>query len=231
MVLVSLKSSVAVALVAFTSSSQAYSTNSRQPQPTRRDFGHEVSKGAAVVAAGWGVTDGRLAWAFDGSGASASAGYNPLTKAEKMKAFKQRVVADVKDFKALGKAIEAGETDGKAWVNFFIQFQRREADEVGRTYAALVDLRGLPTKKKYEYEGGDGLLLATLFTKPGKPNENTPAVKSWNKLFKNFDGIEAAGKNGDAGKAKAEWEKTKLFFEQYLTDVELPGDLNDPMYN
>jgi len=142
-------------------------------------------------------------------------------------------VADVRDFNQLGKALandQAGESS-KAWINFFIRYQRREPDEYGRSYAALIDLRGLPTPKKYEYEGGDGLLLATSFTKSGKPPENTPAVKSWNKLFKTFDAIEAAGGKGDAAKARAEWEKTKPLLEQFLADVELPGDLNDPMYN
>lgn len=203
------------------------------PSQSRCEFGSQLLAGGLTAASfGWGVFggDSNNAWAFDGSGASASAGYNPLTKSAKMKGYKDRVVADVRDFNTLGKAIEAGETEGKAWVNFFITFQRREPDEFGRAYAALVDLRGLPTKKKYEYEGGDGLLLATLFTKPGKPNDNTPAVKSWNKLFKNFDVIEAAGKKGDAAKAKVEWIKTKDAFEQYLADVELPGDLSDPIY-
>jgi hypothetical protein len=57
--------------------------------------------------------------------------------------YQGRIVADARDFNTLGSAIKAGETEGKAWVNFFIQFQRREPDEVGRTYAALVDLRGV----------------------------------------------------------------------------------------
>lgn len=173
------------------------------------------------------------AQAFDGSGASASSGYNPTTKAERVRGWKQRVVADAKDFNRLGDALkngQAGETSSE-WISFFIQFQRREPDDVGRTYGALVDLRGLPTKKKYEYEGGDGLLLATSFTKAGKPPENTPAVKAWNKLFKQFDAIEAAGKKGNAASALVEWEKTKPLFEEYLNSVELPGSLSDKIYN
>lgn len=168
--------------------------------------------------------------AFDGSGASAGSGYSPATKAEKKKGFQARVVADVKDFNKLGQAIENGETKGPAWVNFFITFQRREADEVGRTYAALVDLRGLPTKKANEFEGGGGLLLANTFTKPGKPPDNTPAVKSFSKLSKTFDAIEKAGSAGDVAKAKAAWTKTSELLSQYLVDVELPGDLKDPVY-
>ena len=136
----------------------------------------------------------------------------------------------MKDFNKLGQAIENGETKGPAWVNFFITFQRREADEVGRTYAALVDLRGLPTKKANEFEGGGGLLLANTFTKPGKPPDNTPAVKSFLKLSKTFDAIEKAGSAGDVAKAKAAWTKTSELLSQYLVDVDLPGDLKDPRY-
>ena len=116
------------------------------------------------------------------------------------------------------------------WVNFFIIFQRREADSFGRTYAALVDLRGLPTKKAKEFEGGDGLLLANTFTKAGKPPDNTPAVKSFKNLSTTFDAIQAAGKTGDAKMAKAAWLKTSELLSKYLSDVELPSDLKDPIY-
>jgi hypothetical protein len=168
--------------------------------------------------------------AFDGSGSSAYAGRSPATKAELKRQYKERIIADVKDFISLGKAIDQGETEGRAWVNFFITAQRREPDSVGRTFAALVDLRGLPTKKANEFEGGDGLLLANTFTKAGKPPDNTPAVKSFLKVSKTFDAIEAAGKSGNASKAKQEWEKTKSLLEAYLTDVELPGSISDPLY-
>lgn len=106
--------------------------------------------------------------AFDGSGSSAYAGKNPATKAELRRQYQERVAADARDFNTLGKAIKAGETEGTAWVSFFIQFQRREPDALGRTYAALVDLRGIRVKRD-EFEGGDGLLLANTFTKAGKP--------------------------------------------------------------
>eukprot|EP00536_Pseudo-nitzschia_multiseries_P008566 jgi/Psemu1/305807/fgenesh1_kg.219_\ len=201
---------------------------------SRRDLLRSFGTTSAAVAFSLLVNEGSAvqpALAFDGSGASVSSGYSPVTKAEKKKGYQQRVAADVKDFNSLGKAIENGETQGKEWVNFFIQFQRREPDSVGRTYAALVDLRGLPTKKKKEFEGGDGLLLANTFTKPGKPPDNTPAVKSFLKLYLTFDDIEAAGKAGDAAKAKKEWLKTSELLSQYLSDVELPSDLKDPMYN
>lgn len=213
----------------------------------RRDFGRlSLTTATSTTATAAFVVLGAScsfplpsAWAFDGSGASASSGYNPATKAEKVRGWKKRIVADVHDFNQLGAALSQAETGvditkTKAWINFFIPFQRREPDEYGRAYAALVDLRGIPTKKKYEYEGGDGLLLATSFTKPGKPSENTPAVKAWNQLFKTFDAIEAAGTGkggGDVKKARAAWEATKPLLEQYLASVELPGNLNDPTYN
>lgn len=199
--------------------------------PSRRNvlkrFGTtSFAAGLSLLVAG----SGEQALAFDGSGASASSGFSPATKAEKKKGFQDRVVADVRDFNRLGQAIDNGDTQGAAWVSFFITFQRREADELGRTYAALVDLRGLPTKKANEYEGGGGLLLANTFTKPGKPPDNTPAVKSFLKLSKTFDAIEVAGKAGDIAKAKAAWTKTSELLSQYLVDVELPGDLKDPRY-
>lgn len=199
---------------------------------SRRDLLSRIGTTAtAVVASSLFVADRQPALAFDGSGASASAGYSPATKAEKKKKFKERIVADVKDFNVLGQAInDRDETKGPDWVNFFITFQRREPDDVGRTYAGLVDLRGLPTKKSNEFEGGDGLLLANTFTKAGKPPDNTPAVKSFLKLSKTFDAIEDAGKAGDAAKAKKAWLKTSELLSQYLADVELPGDLKDPLY-
>ena len=216
----------------FTKISSVEMASSPQPTTTRRewfqDFMTQVSLGVTAAS----IPPVPLpALAFDGSGSSAYAGRSPATKAELQKAYRSRVVADVKDFVTLGKAISSGETDGPAWVNFFITFQRREPDAVGRTYAALVDLRGLPTKKANEYEGGDGLLLANTYTKAGKPPDNTPAVKSFLKLSKTFDAIEAAGKKGNASKAKEEWTKASALLSQYLADVELPSDLSDPIYN
>lgn len=196
---------------------------------SRRDV---LQSAAAAFAASFVVLlgDAAPAVAFDGSGSSAYAGRSPATKAELKAQYKARVVADVRDFVTLGKAIDNGEVEGKAWINFFITAQRREPDAVGRTYAALVDLRGLPTKKANEFEGGDGLLLANTFTKQGKPPDNTPAVRSFLKLSKTFDTIEAAGKSGNAAKAKQEWEKTKALLEAYLVDVEMPGSIQDPLY-
>lgn len=197
----------------------------------RRDLLNHL--GTTIVTAGFSLivaTHGEPAIAFDGSGTSAGSGYSPASKAEKKKKFQERIVADVKDFNKLGQAIDKGDTQGDAWVSFFIIFQRREPDEVGRAYAALVDLRGLPTKKANEFEGGGGLLLANTFSKPGKPPDNTPAVISFRKLSKTFDAIEEAGKAEDAAKAKKAWLKTSELLSQYLVDVGLPGDLKDPIY-
>eukprot|EP00587_Corethron_hystrix_P009828 CAMPEP_0113313452 /NCGR_PEP_ID=MMETSP0010_2-20120614/9871_1 /TAXON_ID=216773 ORGANISM="Corethron hystrix, Strain 308" /NCGR_SAMPLE_ID=MMETSP0010_2 /ASSEMBLY_ACC=CAM_ASM_000155 /LENGTH=222 /DNA_ID=CAMNT_0000169469 /DNA_START=22 /DNA_END=687 /DNA_ORIENTATION=- /assembly_acc=CAM_ASM_000155 len=188
------------------SSSSLDSTKPTVVSVSRRHF-VSASSGAAS-AAFWLSSSSQWqkqpAAAFDGSGASASAGYNPSSTAQKMQNYKDRIVADVKDFNALGEAIAKGRTEGKEWVNFFIEQQRREADSVGRVYAALADLRGIRTKGG-EFEGGDGILLANLFTKKGKPPDNTPAVKSFKKLRPAFDYIAAAGEKGDAAKAKAEW--------------------------
>jgi hypothetical protein len=196
----------------------------------------QIFKTAAVATSSFGFLASSSvaapsALAFDGTGSSAYSGRSPATKAELKRQYKDRVVADVKDFIILGKAIDNGELEGRAWINFFITAQRREPDEVGRTYAALVDLRGLPTKKANEFEGGDGLLLANTFTKAGKPPDNTPAVRSFLKLIKTFDAIEkSGGRSGDAVKAKNAYLKTKELLEAYLADVELPGSLQDPLY-
>lgn len=169
--------------------------------------------------------------AFDGSGSSVSPGYSPATRAEQKRRYRDRVAADVGDFLALGRAIlDEGKTDGPAWVNFFVTLQRREPDGVGRTYAALADLRGLPTKKANEFEGGAGLLLANTYTKPGKPPDNTAAVRSFLKLSRAFDAIEAAGRKGDATKAGQAWEATGELLSKYLADVDLPASLQDPIY-
>lgn len=105
------------------------------------------------------------ALAFDGSGSSVYSGKGATSKADLKKSYQRRVVADVRDFKRLGEAIQKGETEGDAWVDFFIEYQRREPDSAGRTYAALVDLVG---NKELS---GCGILLAASFAKPGKPSE------------------------------------------------------------
>ena len=163
--------------------------------------------------------------AFDGKGSSAYSGKNPISKAELKKSYQTRIIADVKDFKALGSAIQNGQTEGSAWVSFFIEFQRREPDENGRAYAALVDLVGNKDLS------GCGNLLAGSYAKPGKPADGLPSVKKYNALAKAFDPIKAAGKKGDLGKAKAEWLKASVLLSEYLEIVELPSSLFDLLYD
>lgn len=163
--------------------------------------------------------------AFDGSGASAYSGRNPMTsKAEQRKGYQDRIIADVKDFNALGAAIDKGILEGDAWVNFFIQYQRREPDAVGRTYAALADLIG--TKEI----SGCGFLLATSFSKPGKPADGLPSVKKYNALLKVFEPIKTAGAKGDLKKAKATWTSAGVTLSEYLNEVGLPSSLTDDVY-
>eukprot|EP00525_Craspedostauros_australis_P002982 CAMPEP_0198123836 /NCGR_PEP_ID=MMETSP1442-20131203/38474_1 /TAXON_ID= /ORGANISM="Craspedostauros australis, Strain CCMP3328" /LENGTH=266 /DNA_ID=CAMNT_0043783111 /DNA_START=52 /DNA_END=852 /DNA_ORIENTATION=+ len=223
-----------------TSTSSTGSVNNIDPQATARVSPDEISRrswmkqimvGAAAIPTASTVScPHNAANAFDGSGSTASSGMSPATKIAQRKAYQERVVADVRDFNALGVAIATGETSGNAWVNFFIPFQRREPDALGRSYAALADFRGAPTPDPKVFEGGCGLLLATSFTKAGKPPDNTPAVKSFNKVYRTFDAVQTAGKKGDVAKAKVEYEKIKPLLTQYLADVDLPPDLADPIY-
>ena len=217
----------------------AYSS-SRPPAPrtamSRRDIGRLVVSGATFGVVATATSDLKQlrpqpAIAFDGSGTSAYSGRGPATKEELRKSYQDRIVADVRDFNKLGAAISKGETDGGAWINFFIEMQRREPDSVGRTYAALADLRGLPVnKKRDEFQGGDGFLLANTFTKQGKPPDNTPAVQKFKALVPAFDPIELAGKNGDAKKAKVAFDKASALLSDYLASVGLPASLDDPIY-
>jgi hypothetical protein len=224
--------------VAFAYTTNTNTPNKKSPVVSRRDAFGVFSTAATSwsAAAGWiavsvASSSPESALAFDGAGSSASPGRSPASKAALKKSWQDRVTADVQDFNVLGAAIAAGELDVRSmpWMNFFVQQQRREPDAVGRTYGALVDLRGVPTTSN-SYEGGDGFLLANTFTKTGKPPDNTPAVKTFTKLSKSFDPIYAAAQKGDAGKAKAEWIKAGALLSQYLVDVELPGDLNNPLY-
>ena len=163
--------------------------------------------------------------AFDGTGSSAYAGKNAASKAELKKSYQTRIIADVKDFKALGTAILNGETEGRAWGNFFIEFQRREPDENGRAYAAQVDLVGNKDLS------GCGTLLAGSYAKPGKPADGLPSTKAYNAVAKAFDPIKVAGKKGDAAKAKSTWLKAGELLSAYLETVELPSSLSDPLYD
>ena len=229
---------IALPLLAVFAGSSVGAYQNSQPSPkkslTRRDVGQLLSGVAFGVVATAATSDAlrpQPAFAFDGSGSSTYSGRGPATKDELRKSYQDRIVADVRDFNKLGAAIARGETDGGAWINFFIELKRREPDSVGRTYAALVDLRGLPVnKKRDEFQGGDGYLLANTFTKQGKPPDNTPAVQSYKKLVPAFEPIELAGQNGDAKKAKAAFDKAGALLSEYLASVGLPGSLDDPVY-
>ncbi|KAL7479369.1 hypothetical protein ACHAW6_005101 [Cyclotella cf. meneghiniana] len=164
------------------------------------------------------------ALAFDGSGSSVYSGKGATSKADLKKSYQRRVVADVRDFKRLGEAVQKGETEGDAWVDFFIEYQRREPDSAGRTYAALVDLVG---NKELS---GCGILLAASFAKPGKPSEGLPSVKKYSAMAKMFDPIKAAGQKGDVSKAKDAYKKASDAVEAYLEAIELPP-LTDALYD
>lgn len=185
----------------------------------------KLFRGAAAVCTS-SFMDLPQARAFDGSGASAYSGRNPLTsKAEQRKIYQDRITADVRDFNDLGAAIDNGILDGDVWVKFFIQFQRREADSVGRTYAALADLVGT---KDFS---GCGYLLASSFAKPGKPADGLPSIKKYNAMAKTFDSIKIAGEKGDAKKAKNAWKTASVALSEYLEEVGLPASLQDASYN
>lgn len=198
----------------------AYNVSPTQRPVSRRDFG--LTSSAAAAAALLGAPN--LASAFEGSGSSAYAGKSATSKAELQRNYKARIAADVRDFNILGAAIRKGETEGDAWVNFFIPYARREADDVGRAYAAQADLIGAPDRS------GCGYLLATSLMKPGKPPENDPGVKKNNALAKSLDAIKADGKKGDAAKAQKDWDKASTAFSEYLQEVNMPPSLSDELY-
>lgn len=180
----------------------------------------------AVLAAPPLVLAGpQIVQAFDGSGTSAYSGRNLLDKAAKVKGYRERITADVKDFNALGSAIDNGELEGRVWLSVFTEYQRREADPVGRTYAAAIDLLGV------DRSGGAGLLLVNTFAKPNKPPDNLPQYKKYVALSKSFEPIKAAAKTGDPSKAKKAWLKAAEALSAYLESVEMPSDLSDPSYN
>lgn len=196
------------------SSSSALSVHS----PTRRAF--LLATPAATV-----LLPHVAAEAFDGSGASSDPGRSPLAVATKAKGYRDRITADVKDFNALGSAIDKGETSGPEWVSFFIQYPRREPDAVGRAYAAQVDLVGA------DKSGGSGYLLARTYAKPNKPPDNLLQYKKYISLVKTLEPINLSGKSGDAVKAKKAWSMAAVALSEYLQSVDLPADLSDPLYN
>ena len=195
----------------------------RQPESqSRRDL---LELSTATLVASVLVTPKNPVFAFDGQGSSSYSGRTPSTLAAKAKAYRDRIAADVKDFNSLGAAIDRGETSGDAWIAFFTQYQRREADSVGRMYAAQVDLTGLNNSG-----GGAGLLLSTTYAKPNKPPDNLPQFKKYNALAKTLEPIKNAGKTGDVAKAKQEWIKASGTLSEYLEAVDMPSNLSDPLY-
>ena len=116
-------------------------TTSQQTESRRAVFSKLIAGSTAAAAS---VLVSQPAFSFEGSGSSVSSGYNPASALARRKAYQDRVVADMKDFNRLGASIAAGETSGSPWVSFFIQFPRKQTDDVGRSYAALCDFRGVP---------------------------------------------------------------------------------------
>ena len=157
-----MKKSIAVLLV-LVGLSSAYIVPKPSIVSSRKAF---IKTCGAVIAPSlaFNVTP-QKSGAFDGSGSNAYSGKGVTSKSDLKKSYQRRVIADVRDFKKLGAAIGNGETDGDAWVNFFIPYQRREPDSSGRAYAAFVVLVG---NKELS---GCGILLAASFAKPGKPSE------------------------------------------------------------
>jgi len=190
------------------------------PQPTTTTTRRAVL-GSAIA---WTGAHQVSALAFEGTGSSSYSGRTPATTAAKAANYRARIAADVKDFNALGAAIDKGETAGEAWIAFFIPYQRREPDSVGRTYAAQVDLVGA------DRAGGAALLLAGTYAKPNKPPDNLPQYKKYNALVKTLAPIQNAGKAGDSAKAKQEWSKAALALTEFLDSVEMPSELSDPLY-
>jgi hypothetical protein len=182
-----------------------------------------LNKIRIAVTTSFTVSSASAASAFDGQGSSAYSGRTPSSKAELKRSYQARVIQDVKDFVQLGQAIDNSQLEGDAWVRFFITYQRREPDAVGRTYAALLDLVG---NKEFS---GCGILLANTFSKPGKPPDNTPSVKAYNSMAKAFESIQIAKKNDDLKKAKLAYDKAATLLNNYLVSVELPP-LTDVMY-
>ncbi|KAL9188059.1 hypothetical protein ACHAXT_006437 [Thalassiosira profunda] len=174
----------------------AYTTPGPRRALSRKAFIHSGAAAAVLQS----VIPVHPAGAFDGAGSSAYAGKSTTSKADLQKSYKSRVVADVRDFRRLGMAIQNGDTNGPGWVNFFIEFQRREPDAVGRTYAAYVDLVG---NKELS---GCGTLLAASFAKPGKAVGGA-AERERSTLL---EPIKVAGQKGDLGKAKAAYGKVTI---------------------
>jgi len=207
--------------------STSTTTSPQTTQQSRRAFVASTTASSIAAAAAL-LLQPAISNAFDGSGSSSYAGRTPLEKAAKAKGYKERIAKDVRDFNRLGAAIAAEDlnvAESEAWIGFFITFQRREPDAVGRTYAALLDLIGVEKNS-----GGAALLLAGTFAKQGKPPQSLKQYKLAVDLFDKFDPIKAAAKSGDAGKTKKEYSKAATALSAFLESVEMPADLSDPLY-
>lgn len=218
---------VATAVSAYTTLPPKTFSPPKSHQITRKALFTNFAKPVALLTLTVATTTSP-SLAFDGSGSTAAG--KTLNRSALKKSYSDRIVADVRDFNALGAAVARGELEGKAWINFFIPFKRREPDEYGRIYAAFSDLVGTG-----DTGGGCGLLYVGTLVKPGKPSEGTAAFKKFTVLSKLFGPIEAAagkdGKGGSVEKAKAAWGKAAGAFEEFLGATELPGSLSDPIYS
>jgi len=217
---------ISISIFQFNKNVLAYNIHPHNKAPPSRKAFLQTCTSTLFTASILGTSN--PAQAFDGSGSSAYAGKLPASKLELKRSYQNRIIEDVKDFKKLGAAIDNGQTDGDAWVSFFIEYPRREPDSVGRTYAGLVDLVGGGIENT---SSGCGLLLAASYAKPGKPSDGLPSVKKYNAMSKLFSPIKDAGKKSDIGKAKAAWGKARDALQEYLETVELPGLISDPIYD
>lgn len=192
--------------------------------PLRSQNGRNRPPNIATAAAA--VLVGPLpARAYSGSGASATGqGQGTVaTRLQLRKSYQLRVAADVRDFNSLGESLARGESVDKsgAWVYFFSQYERREADEFGRKCTALADLNGHKGEGR-ELEGGCGFLLAATFSKAGNPPDNTPAVRSYIALIEAFDPIQKAGEKGKSSRPRQLGTKLNHCWKSTLRIVKCP---------
>ena len=74
------------------------------------------------------------------------------------------------------------------------------------------------------------MLLAASFGKPNKPPDNLPGVKAYKSLGKALVAIKKVSEKGDAQKTRAAFDEAAVLFSEYLELVDLPANLNDPVY-
>ena len=171
----------------------------------------------SVIAAPAAAAVAAPALAFDGQGSSAYAGRTPQSKLELRKSYQERVTEDVKDFKRLGAAIEAGDLDLDKVFFFFTPQPRSKPDGAGRSYGPLVDLVGYSSNN-----WGCGYPLAASFD-AGRPPGDAPAVAALESLAGAFDPIRAAAKDRARDAAAEAYAAASAAFDAYLAAVGLPG--------